>query len=68
MFYRKTDVLSSPGFEKNDFVQYTGSGVTFANTAIDEINKLSRSHKNGEDAVIWNQDFHLMQISEVINK
>jgi trehalose-6-phosphate synthase len=66
VFYKKGGVFPRPCFEKNDFVQYTSSGVTFANTIIDEINKHSRSHENGEDVVIWNQDFHLMQISEVI--
>ena len=65
-FYKKTGVFPRPHFEKNDFVQYTSSGVTFANTVIDEINKHSRFYKNGDNVVIWNQDYHLMQISEVI--
>lgn len=66
VFYKKTGVFPRPYFEKNDFVQYTSSGVTFANTVIDEINKHCQFHKNGDDVVIWNQDYHLMQISEVI--
>ena len=40
--------------------------MTFANTVIDEINKHSGFYKNGDNVVIWNQDYHLMQISEVI--
>ena len=66
VFYKKTGVFPRPYFEKNDFVQYTSSGVTFANTVIDEINKHSGFYKNGDNVVIWNQDYHLMQISEVI--
>lgn len=65
VFYKKTGVFPRPYFEKNDFVQYTSSGVTFANTVIDEINKHCQFQKNGDHVVIWNQDYHLMQISEV---
>jgi trehalose-6-phosphate synthase len=65
-FYKNNDVFSRPYFEKNDYIQYTSSGVTFANTVIDEIHKYSQLYKNGDDVVIWNQDYHLMQVSEVI--
>ncbi len=60
-FYKKTRVFPRPTFEKSDVIQYTSSGVSFANTVVDEILKKS----NGSDVVIWNQDYHLMQIAEV---
>lgn len=65
VFYKKTGVFPRPYFEKNDFVQYTSSGVTFANTVIDEINKHCQLQRNGDEVVVWNQDYHLLQISEV---
>lgn len=63
LFYKKTGVFPRPQFSKNDFVQYISSGVTFANTIIDEVNKIRKS--DGNDIVIWNQDYHLMRTSEV---
>ncbi|HKI49308.1 MAG TPA: trehalose-6-phosphate synthase [Desulfobacteria bacterium] len=60
-FYKKTRVFPRPTFEKSDVIQYTSSGVSFANTVVDEILKKS----NSSDVVIWNQDYHLMQIGEV---
>jgi trehalose-6-phosphate synthase len=36
--------------------------VTFANIILDEI---GRSMRGGEDFVVWNQDYHLMQIAEL---
>ena len=65
LFYKKTPVFPRPHFVKNDFVQYTSSGVTFANTIIDETRKSMALEKNGGNIVIWNQDYHLMQIAEV---
>ena len=65
LFYKKTPVFPRPHFVKNDFVQYTSSGVTFANTIIDETRKSMALGKDEENIVIWNQDYHLMQIAEV---
>jgi len=65
LFYKKTRVFPIPHFEKNDFVQYISSGVTFANTIIDEVRKSKELKKKNGDIVIWNQDYHLMRIAEV---
>jgi len=65
LFYKKTPVFPRPNFVKNDFVQYTSSGVTFANTIIDETRKNMAAGKDDDNIVIWNQDYHLMQIAEV---
>jgi trehalose-6-phosphate synthase len=67
LFYKKTGVFPRPSFEKNDFVQYTSSAVTFANTIIDEIRKSRELWEEGDDVVVWNQDYHLMQIAEISN-
>jgi trehalose-6-phosphate synthase len=61
LFYQSTKAFPRPSFEKNDFIQYTSSAVTFANTIWDEIRRSNR----GEQFVIWNQDYHLMQIAEL---
>jgi trehalose-6-phosphate synthase len=65
LFYKKTRVFPRPHFEKNDFIQYSSSGVTFANTIIDEVRKSKELKKKNGDIVIWNQDYHLMRIAEV---
>jgi trehalose 6-phosphate synthase len=65
LFYKKTRGFPRPRFEKNDFVQYTSSSVTFANTILDEVKKVIASQKNDHDIVVWNQDYHLMQAAEV---
>ncbi len=65
LFYKKTRVFPRPQFQKNDFVQYISSGVTFANTMIDEVRKSEELQKKKGDIVIWNQDYHLMRIAEV---
>jgi trehalose 6-phosphate synthase len=65
VFYKKNITFPRPYFDKPDFVQYTSSSVTFANTLIDEIKKSHGFKENGDDIVIWNQDYHLMQISEI---
>jgi trehalose-6-phosphate synthase len=62
LFYKKTKAFPRPSFEKNDFFQYTSSAVTFANTISDEI---SRSLSKEDHFVVWNQDYHLMQIAEL---
>ncbi len=66
LFYKKAKGFPRPYFEKNDFIQYSSSGVTFANTVIDELNKSKEFWKREEDVVVWNQDYHLMQISETL--
>jgi trehalose-6-phosphate synthase len=66
LFYKKATGFPRPYFERNDFIQYTGSGVTFANTVIDELNKSTEFWKREEEVVVWNQDYHLMQISEIL--
>jgi len=65
LFYKKARAFPRPFFEKNDFVQYTSSGVTFANTVSDETVKSSEFWKEGDDLVVWNQDYHLMRVAEV---
>ncbi len=64
LFYKKCRGFPRPQFNKSDFVQYTSSGVTFANTILDEIQKSGALQKTGEETVIWNQDYHLMRVSE----
>ena len=63
-FYKTTSSFPRPEFVKNDFVQYTSSSVTFANTLIDEIYE-NRKSRDSRDIIIWNQDYHLMQIAEI---
>ena len=65
LFYKKSKAFPRPRFEKNDFVQYTSSSVTFANTIIDEVKKSHAFKTNDHDIVVWNQDYHLMQAAEV---
>ncbi len=65
LFYKKIRAFPRPYFEKNDFVQYTSSSVTFANTIIDEVRKSEALRKKEDNVVVWNQDYHLMQIAEV---
>jgi len=64
LFYKKTEVFPRPYFEKNDFVQYTSSGVTFANTVVDEIQRCGPLREGGDQVVVWNQDYHLMEIAD----
>jgi len=63
LFYKKTKAFPRPSFERDDFIQYTSSGVTFANTVIDEIRK-SRAFRSERNVVVWSQDYHLMQIAD----
>jgi trehalose-6-phosphate synthase len=39
--------------------------VTFANTIIDEIHKSRKVQEKDGEIVVWNQDYHLMQVAEV---
>jgi len=64
LFYKRIPSFPRPYFEKNDFIQYISSGVTFANTIIDEVRKSKELQKKNGDIVIWSQDYHLMRISE----
>jgi trehalose 6-phosphate synthase len=65
LFYKKVRTFPRPYFAKNDFIQYTSSSVTFANTIIDEIRRGKKTHKKSDDIVVWVQDYHLMQLAEV---
>ncbi|MGD9031733.1 MAG: trehalose-6-phosphate synthase [Desulfobacteraceae bacterium] len=65
LFYKKAKAFPRPQFEKNDFVQYISSGVTFANTIIDEIRKTKDMRQEEDHMVVWNQDYHLLRIAEV---
>lgn len=60
LFYQETGTFPRPSFETYDFIQYTGSAVTFANTICDEIR---RYRDPRHEFVVWNQDYHLMQIA-----
>jgi len=62
LFYQKTKAFPRPALEKNDFIQYTSSAVTFANTISDEVRRGMGREGN---FVVWNQDYHLMQIAEL---
>jgi len=64
LFYKKTKAFPRPQFEKNDFIQYTSSAATFANTVIDEIRRSEELLKKKGNIVVWNQDYHLLQIAE----
>ncbi len=64
LFYKKTKTYPRPHFEKSDFIQYTSSGVSFGDTVMDEIRK-SEQKLERRSIVVWNQDYHLMQIAEV---
>ncbi|MCF8062191.1 MAG: trehalose-6-phosphate synthase [Deltaproteobacteria bacterium] len=64
LFYKKSSAFPRPEFQKSDFVQYTSSGLTFANTVLDEIQKSGALMRTNEETVVWNQDYHLMRVSE----
>jgi trehalose-6-phosphate synthase len=66
LFYKKVKGFPRPWFEKNDFVQYTSSSVTFANTIIDEVKKSAAFKQDEHDIVVWTQAYHLMQTAEVL--
>ena len=64
LFYKKTKAFPRPHFEKNDFIQYTSSAATFANTVMDEIQSSEEFQGKEGQIVVWNQDYHLLQIAE----
>ncbi len=64
VFYKKTSVFPKPHFEKNAFIQYISSSVTFANTIIHETLESKEFQEKECDIIIWNQDYHLMRIAE----
>jgi trehalose 6-phosphate synthase len=64
VFYKKTKAFPRPHFEKNDFIQYTSSAATFANTVIDEMLRSEEFLQRRGNIVVWNQDYHLLQIAE----
>jgi trehalose-6-phosphate synthase len=65
LFYKKAKMFPRPRFRKNDFVQYISSGVTFANTILNEIGKGGGRWKKSDKIVVWNQDYHLMRTAEI---
>jgi trehalose-6-phosphate synthase len=65
LFYKKAKAFPRPQFEDHDFVQYTSSGVTFANTIFDELQKRKDFWKDGSSIVVWGHDYHIMRIAEV---
>jgi trehalose 6-phosphate synthase len=65
LFYKKAKAFPRPRFEDHDFVEYTSSGVTFANTIFDELQKRKDFWKNGNSIVVWSHDYHIMRIAEV---
>lgn len=65
LFYKKGETFPRPTFIKNDFIQYTSSSVTFANTIIDEIRKSKKTRKKRNETVVWIQDYHLMRLADV---
>jgi trehalose 6-phosphate synthase len=64
LFYKKTRGFPRPQCEKNAFIQYISSSVTFANTILDEIRKTKEFQKKEGDIIIWSQDYHLMRLAE----
>jgi len=64
LFYKIKKEYPKPAFEKNDFLQYLSSGVTFANTTFDETRKNRKIWQKGDDFVVWIQDYHLMQVAD----
>jgi len=65
LFYKIKREFPKPSFEKNDFLQYMSSSVTFANTTFDETRRNRKLWQKGDDFVVWIQDYHLMQVAEV---
>lgn len=65
LFYKKARMFPRPRFQKNDFIQYISSSVTFANTILDEIRKGREPGEKDHSVVVWNQDYHLMRIAEI---
>lgn len=65
LFYKSREkIYPRPFFEKNDFLQYTSSGVTFAHTIFDETKKSTSLWKQDDEFIVWTQDYHLMQVAE----
>jgi len=64
LYKSKERVFPRPLFEKNDYFQYTSSGVTFAHTVFDETKKSWSGGRQGDELIVWTQDYHLMQVAE----
>jgi trehalose-6-phosphate synthase len=64
LYKTKEKVFPRPIFRKNDYLQYTSSGVTFAHTVFDETKKSRALWDKGDQFIVWNQDYHLMQVAE----
>jgi len=64
VFYKVKKEFPRPTFKKNDFLQYMSSGVTFSNTVFDETRKNKKLWRQGNEFVVWIQDYHLMQVAD----
>jgi trehalose-6-phosphate synthase len=64
LYKTKERVFPRPVFRKNDYLQYTSSGVTFAHIVFDETKKSQPLWRKGDQFIVWNQDYHLMQVAE----
>jgi trehalose-6-phosphate synthase len=64
LYKTKEKVFPRPIFRKNDYLQYTSSNVTFAHTVFDETMKSRALWGKGDQFIVWNQDYHLMQVAE----
>lgn len=67
LYKSKERIFPRPVLDKNDYLQYTSSNVTFAHTVFDETLKSREVWGKGEDFVVWIQDYHLMQVAEFYN-
>lgn len=67
LYKTKERIFPRPVLDKNDYLQYTSSNVTFAHTVFDETLKSRDIWGKGEDFVVWIQDYHLMQVAEFYN-
>lgn len=67
LYKTKERIFPRPVLDKNDYLQYTSSNVTFAHTVFDETLKSRDVWAKGEDFVVWIQDYHLMKVAEFYN-
>ena len=64
LYKTREKIFPRPVFRKNDYLQYTSSNVTFACTVFDETMKSRALWGKGDQFIVWNQDYHLMQVAE----
>jgi trehalose 6-phosphate synthase len=67
LYKTKERIFPRPVLDKNDYLQYTSSNVTFAHAVFDETLKSRRVWGKKKDFVVWIQDYHLMQVAEFYN-